>query len=202
MGKLYCILGKSASGKDTVYGRLSGDKDLNLKAVVTYTTRPKRSGETEGREYHFTDEETLMNFRAAGRIIEERVYHTVHGDWYYFTADDGSISVNDGSSYIMVTTPEAFAGLKAAFGEDFVVPIYICIDDGVRLSRALKREQAQDSPRYAEMCRRYLADEEDFAPEKLESVGIEAKDAFFNDDLEKCLSRIKDVILGNGSPED
>ena len=202
MGKLYCILGKSASGKDTVYGRLSGDQDLNLKQVVTYTTRPKRSGETEGKEYHFTDEKQLSRFRAEGRIIEERVYHTVHGDWYYFTADDGSVSKDNGSSYIMVATPEAYAGIRAAFGDDFVVPIYICVDDGVRLTRALLREQAQDTPRYAEMCRRYLADEEDFAPEKLESVGIEAKDTFYNNDLEKCLACIKDVILRNGSTED
>ena len=43
-----------------------------------------------------------------------------------------------------------------------MIGIYIEVEDGVRLERALKREQQQASPKYAEMCRRFLADQDDF----------------------------------------
>ncbi|MDI9488375.1 MAG: guanylate kinase, partial [Bacillota bacterium] len=42
MSKIYIIMGKSASGKDTIYKKLLEHKQLNLKNVVTYTTRPIR----------------------------------------------------------------------------------------------------------------------------------------------------------------
>ena len=53
MGKIFYIMGKSASGKDTVYHRLCDDKSLGLHTVTLYTTRPRREGETDGVEYHF-----------------------------------------------------------------------------------------------------------------------------------------------------
>ena len=56
MAKIICLLGKSCSGKDTIYKKLLADESLGLVPFVTYTTRPMRAGEQEGREYHFTDE--------------------------------------------------------------------------------------------------------------------------------------------------
>ena len=67
-------------------------------------------------------------------------------------------------------------------------PIYIEVDDGVRLQRALNRERSQENPKYQELCRRYLADSEDFSEEKIAEAGIEKR--FQNDDFEKCLEEI------------
>ena len=53
-----------------------------------------------------------------------------------------------------------------------MVPLYIEVDDGLRLSRALERERKQTEPKYAEMCRRFLADCEDFTEEKIAEAGI------------------------------
>ena len=53
MGKLFYIMGKSSSGKDTIYKRLMEDGDLSFKNIVGYTTRPIREGETNGKEYFF-----------------------------------------------------------------------------------------------------------------------------------------------------
>lgn len=91
MSKLFCIMGKSASGKDTIFKRLVQDEVLNLKTVVSYTTRPMREGEQEGVEYHFVSPQTLETLRNEGRVIECRDYHTVHGLWNYFMVDDGQI---------------------------------------------------------------------------------------------------------------
>lgn len=89
MGKLFYIMGKSASGKDHIYEALLRDPALGLSPLVLYTTRPIRQNERDGREYHFVDQEKMVRLRLAGRIIEERVYDTVFGPWYYFTADEG-----------------------------------------------------------------------------------------------------------------
>ena len=68
MGKIFYLMGKSSSGKDTIYKQLMADKDLHLKNIVLYTTRPIRQGEQEGIEYHFITEEQLANLEKEGRI--------------------------------------------------------------------------------------------------------------------------------------
>lgn len=191
MSKIFCLMGKSASGKDTLYGRLMKDEELGLKPVVSYTTRPQRSGEEEGREYHFTDETSFNRMKEDGIVIENRVYHTCHGDWIYFTADDGSICLDD-SDYLVIGTPDSFEKIREYYGDDNVIPLYISLDDGVRLERALSRERSQDSPKYQEMCRRFLADAEDFSEERLEKLGIEKR--FDNSELEVCLKALRETI--------
>ena len=73
-------MGKSSSGKDTVYRQLKEDERVKLKNVIMYTTRPMREGEVDGREYYFTDEEILKEYEDKGKIIELRAYNTIHGD--------------------------------------------------------------------------------------------------------------------------
>ena len=84
---------KSATGKDTIYKRLTEDQELLLRRLVPYTTRPIRDGESEGREYHFVDEETLERLQKAGKVVELRVYDTVQGLWKYFTVCDDNMDL-------------------------------------------------------------------------------------------------------------
>lgn len=191
MGKLFYIMGKSASGKDTLYRILSGDRSLGLRLVIPYTTRPVRQGEREGETYHFVDKARLDEMRAQGRVIESRCYHTVHGDWYYFTADDGQIDLSSGD-YLMIGTLESYEKTREYLGKDQVVPIYIEVEDGERLQRALNRERIQQEPKYQEMCRRFLADAEDFSEGQLERLEISRR--FCNDMMERCLAEIRTFI--------
>ena len=92
MGKIYYVMGKSSSGKDTIYKHLLA-RHSRLHTTVPYTTRPVREGECDGVEYHFVDEMRLKEMRSAGKIIEERSYNTKCGIWTYFTADDGQIDL-------------------------------------------------------------------------------------------------------------
>ena len=187
MGKIVYLMGKSSSGKDTIFKRLLADDTMNLKTIVPYTTRPIRNGEQNGLEYFFTDEEGYQRQKESGKIIEERTYRTFHGLWRYFTMDDGQIQW-DGQDYIMIGTLEAYLKMKDYFGEDKLLPVMIELDDGVRLERALSRERKQKQPKYEEMCRRFLADCEDFSAEKIGEAGISRR--FKNDDLESCLKEI------------
>ena len=69
-----------------------------------------------------------------------------------------------------------------------MVPVYIEVPDGIRLLRAVKREENQKKPNYREVCRRYLADEKDFSEENLERLGITKR--YQNTDMEMCVEEI------------
>ena len=190
MSKIYCLMGKSSSGKDTIYKKLL--KELgNLKRVILYTTRPIRQGEKSGVEYHFVDEEKLAQMEGEGKVIEKRAYHTVHGVWKYFTADDGQIDLEK-EDYLVIGTLASYQAMGRYFGEEKVIPIYLQIDDGIRLERALKRERGQKHPKYEEMCRRFLADSEDFSEKNLALAQIEER--FDNEELQECLQKIISYI--------
>jgi guanylate kinase len=192
MGKLFCLMGKSSVGKDSVFGLLCQDPELQLKPIIPYTTRPKRKNETDGVEYYFRDEEKLKEFSLQGKVIERRDYRTVKGIWSYFTLDDGQVDMSRGN-YIFITTLEAYKKIKAYFEDENVVPIYLEIDDGVRLSRAIKREREQQNPNYDEMCRRFLADSIDFSKEKLDHNHI---NKYYNNfTLEECAAQIRKDLL-------
>ena len=191
MGKIFYIMGKSSSGKDTIYRRLLEDKELELRNIILYTTRPMRHGEQPGREYYFVKEETFREYEKLGKIIEARTYQTVYGPWIYFTADDGQIELEK-KNYLGIGTLESYIHMKEYFGEENLCPLYIEVEDGERLKRAIRREELQPEPKYAEMCRRFLADEEDFSEENLKKAGIVKR--FRNIDLESCVNELKNCI--------
>ncbi len=190
MGKIICLMGKSSTGKDTIFKKLLEDDTLGLKAIVPYTTRPIRNGECDGVEYIFTDEDGFRRLEKQGKVIESRAYHTMLGLWRYFTADDGRIQSE--GNYIMINTLEAYGKLKGYFGTDRLLPIMIESDDGIRLQRALDRERLQEHPQYEEMCRRFLADSVDFEESKIKAYGLIRH--FDNIELEQCLGEIKEYI--------
>ena len=175
MGRLYIFMGKSAAGKDTLFQKIL-EEDLALKQVVPYTTRPVRQGEKEGVAYHFVSEDT----------------ETVQGPWYYFTADDGQIDFEQGDC-CMISTLEGYEKIRDYYGKDKVVPVYIAVDDFLRMERSLAREKEQLSPCVAEVCRRFLADEEDFSGEKLRA--LEITDWIDNTDLSVALEQIRGSMV-------
>lgn len=192
MGKIFYIMGKSASGKDTIYEQVLRREELQLQRLVLYTTRPIRENEMEGVEYHFVGEEKLQEFLQAGKVIELREYHTMHGIWKYFTVDDEYMDL-DGKNYLAIGTLESYEKMKNYYGEARVVPLYIEVEDGRRLERALQRERGQSVPKYEEMCRRFLADQQDFSEEKLQQAGIEKR--FYNNTvLEDCINAVAEQI--------
>ena len=87
MGKIYYIMGKSSSGKDTLFRKIKQELPM-LQTVTLYTTRPKREGEREGVEYHFVTDEQMHIFERQGKVVELRTYNTVHGAWKYATIED------------------------------------------------------------------------------------------------------------------
>lgn len=193
MPSIAFIMGKSASGKDKIYKYLVEDEALKLNTVRMYTTRPMRVGEVDGEEYYFVSDEEAARLKAEDKIIESRSYDTVYGVWKYFTADDGQINLQSGKRYIVIGTLEAYDQFCRHFGKDNILPIYIEVDDGVRLMRALQREMKQETPKYDELCRRFLADSKDFSSDNISKSGITRK--FYNNgEILECIQEITQVI--------
>ena len=191
---IFYIMGKSASGKDTLYKKLL-DEDLGLLTFPIYTTRPKRDGEHDGKEYFFVSEKFLEDNK--NKVIEKRIYNTVFGPWIYATLDDGYI--NNNKNYLIIGTLESYNSIKKHFGEDKVFPIYLEVSDDVRRVRAMKREKMQVHPKFDEMERRFRADEIDFSEENIKGAGI--KKRYNADDFSICTNNIINDIKIAISPK-
>ena len=191
MAKIFFVLGKSCSGKDTIFKKLKEDRELNLNTVTGYTTRPMREGEINGVEYFFVNNEELEALKNQGKVIECRDYNTVYGVWSYFTVDDGQINLEKGN-YLYIGTLESYEQMVRYYGKEVVVPIYVEVETGERLTRAVNRERQQENPKYTELCRRFLADEKDFCEENIKKAGI--KKRYENNSLERCIEEIVEDI--------
>lgn len=214
MGKIFVIMGKTSSGKDTVFKQVlecleaRQDGAESIETVVIYTTRPMRPGEINGLQYFFVSEKRLEELRQQGKVMEERCYHTVHGPWYYFTVNDGQIDLEN-HSYLMINTLAGFEMIRSYYNKqsqnatesnnnsangssDIVIPIYIEADPKDRLLRYISRESLQEKPNYSEVCRRFLADESDFSDVELARLGITKR--YRNQDLEACCREVEQDI--------
>ena len=194
MGKIYCIIGKSGTGKDTVLAQLLKDKALPVKKLIPYTTRPRREGEVEGVNYHYVTVEQLKCMESRGEVIERRTYNTIHGDWNYFTS---SVNIDENENYIIITTQKALDSFFAFFGKDRIHVIYLYLENKERLFRCINREAEQENPNYSEVCRRYLADEEDF-DENIIKTYENHTIVDTSNPLEKYTHEIKSIICCNG----
>jgi len=164
MNKIFCIVGKSASGKDTIYKEIISSYADDLISVVLGTTRPMRVGEKDGVDYRFFTNEELLELEKNGKVIEKRQYNTMQGIWSYFTLE---FDLSANKDYILITTLEGAHSITKHYGEDKVCVVYLKIDDKERLLRCIERESRQENPDYSEVCRRFIADQKDFSAEKI-----------------------------------
>ena len=138
-------------------------------------------------EYHFINDMELGELKRQGKVIEQRSYQTVCGMWHYLTVNDGQFD-DKNKDYAIVGTLEQYSLIRDYFGKERVIPIYIEVDGADRLIRSVLREKKQKEPKYAEICRRFLADEADFSEENIKRLGIEKR--YYNSDLKNCVDDI------------
>ena len=137
--KLYCIMGKSGSGKDTILERLLHMRN-DLTPIMTYTTRPQRPGEKNGKEYYFVTPQVFEKLKNNDSVIEYRRYNTTQGEWIYFMADDNQIDEKSDKKYIVINTIFGVRKLREKYGTN-VIPIHLWIND---ISVVLKSKKEKD----------------------------------------------------------
>lgn len=192
MPNIFVLMGKSATGKNTIYDILLRNTRYPLKPLVIYTTRPKRVGEVDGVDYYFVTEDTMHLLEEQGLVLEHRCFETVKGTWHYFTVKDHQFN-NLNGNFLMLNTVDAYLALKRSFVGHMVHPIYITVPEDVRLMRAIERERLQDNPNYSEVCRRFLSDNVEFTEDKLKLIGS----TYQNNIARECAETIiNDLIEG------
>ena len=191
---IFCILGKSSVGKDTLINRVT-TMNINLSKIIPITTRPPRRYEKNGHDYHFTDQKSFMKMIDSGNLMEHRKYDVVNKSgnnetWFYGTAFPKSpVSILTGSlvTYEMITSNPKVRDYD-------IYPIYITIPDEERLYRMILREKKNWQPNYREVARRFLSDNSDFSDEKLESLSINDINTFTNMDIDVVTDKINRYI--------
>ena len=167
MRSLTVLVGCSSSGKDTVMNRLV--KEFDVKPVISYTTRPIRDCEQEGREYHFITEKEFERMKDNDEFVETRVYKTVNGNWYYGLPKNG-IDLEDDNNYITILDFDGLLELEKwlrSIGQiDKLTSIYIDVTEQNRLMRSLNREQNMTKRQVEEVIRRYHNDNSNVLPAK------------------------------------
>lgn len=188
---IYFLVGKSASGKDSIMAKLL-EKNENICQIVLSTTRDIRPGETDGVEYHFkTDVDCLQDLKD-GKVIECRSYTIAGGRVvYYYTSVD---SIDLDKNYVTVGPPAMLKSYLDKLGQENIRQFYFTTPGYLRIKRSIFRFDRQLTDlEMEEICRRYLTDEEDYKQEILESCGINENNTFSNT-FESSLDYIVDIL--------
>lgn len=151
--KLLALFGESSSGKDSIKHWLEYKLD-NAHGITMCTTRPKRNYETNGSEYHFISEEEFLTLQKKCEILE----CTCFNNWFYGTP---LYEIQEDKINIGVFNPYSIRFILKDFSDLIdILPVWIKADEKERLLRSLNREK---NPNCEEVCRRFLADQEDFS---------------------------------------
>lgn len=151
--KIIILFGRSGAGKDTIANWIIKNIPNTVKAVF-YTTRPPRYYETNEIDYFFIDDKEYKE-----RLLQdELIISSCYNNWWYGIS---AKSFQEDKINICILNPKDANVLINELSEEYydILPIYIYADKKTLLLRCLNRET---NPNYSEICRRFLADEEDF----------------------------------------
>lgn len=177
------IIGKTASGKDTIVKELC--LNHNFKKIVTYTTRPMRENEINGTTYHYISNEEFKKKINEGFFTEYKSYQSEFGEWFYGTSEESII--NSDSKSIIILTPQGYKDILSKYPNLNCKSIYLYASN-----RTIKERLIQRGDDESEARRRIRHDEKDFRGiEKIvDNVICNNKDRPF----EKVIKNILEVI--------
>lgn len=124
--RIITITGSSGAGKDTVAKMLS--EETGYPVICSYTTRPKRKGEQEGREHHFVESCNVPR--------EKMLAYTKYGQYEYWTEMEQLRS-----NTIYVIDEDGIRSLMVRFPMIPMIHVYVDASEMVRLSRGVTTER-------------------------------------------------------------
>ena len=182
-GRTLVISGPSGCGKSTICQRLLEDPSVEFS--VSATTRPKRPGEVDGRDYFFVDQERFRRHIENGDFLE---WAEVHGSLYGTLRDQMERALDRGRVFLLEVDVQGGAQLKALG----IPGVYVFVTaPDMETLRARLFGRGTDSPEVVER-RMQKAHEELLARDKYDHAVV-------NDDLERAVAEVRHLIgLGGG----
>lgn len=173
---LFCILGRSASGKDTLSAEIC--KEMGLEKLMSYTTRPARS--QQDCTHIFTTIEKMIEHSEKGQIA---AWSKIGENYYWSTI--GQLYTCD----IYVTDYVGLKQIKELDRDDIkIVTIYIAADENSRRQRAYLRHPSGKD-----------AYEQRIAAENAQFSELEEKEdwdyCIYNDRFEDAYNRLKQIVI-------
>jgi len=178
-GRLFVVTAPSGAGKTTLVNALRA-QDPRLKLSISYTTRPPRPGEANGREYHFVDDATFLGMRERGEFLESA---EVHGNRYATSRRVISEALERGEDLVLEIDWQGAQQVRKLYPDS--VSIFILPPSLEELERRL-RARGQDSE---EVIRRRLQN----AREELAHAG-EFQYAIINKDFDEARRELAGII--------
>ncbi len=181
-GRLFVITGPSGAGKGTLIRALVSSR-ADLEVAISATTRPRRPGEEDGREYHFLSEEEFQRRVEAGEFLEHVVY--VSGQRYGTLHAEVDRILDAGRSCILELETEGARDVEKKRPE--TVSIFIRTPSFAELERRLREratESAGEIGERLELARRQMAQAGHF------------DHVVMNDDLGRAVEELEQIVSG------
>jgi guanylate kinase len=172
----------SGAGKTTLTRRLLAEHGPRLEFSVSYTTREKRPGEVDGRDYHFVSHDKFQEMVERGEFAEHAF---VHGNRYGTAQEPVEAALARGNDVIFDVDWQGGAALSARWPKDSL-KIFILPPDLTTLASRL-RQRATDAPEIIERRLQKAIEELEHYPEYQHLI--------VNDDLERAYAVLRAVYL-------
>ena len=186
MYKVICILGKQASGKDSLARYIA--KQYDCKIAVSSTTRPMRSNEVSGIDYFFLDDKDFFK----QDLVEYKEYNTLSDGkpaiWYYGLTSN-ALDTKYGN-VVAVVDVHGLEQIIGHVGENNVLAIYVDADYESRMYRAIARDAKFE---INEFYRREMTD-----GEKFDDVTYLVNYTVLNLDLNKAINEVNIIMKKEG----
>ena len=180
---IFCIIGLSGSGKSTILRMIMKENHLGLSPLVYHTTRERRPGEVDGKDYYFVDDEQRKKDEEINNVVEMRIYHKVSGTVYYYTTRD---DINDKKvkAYIGACSVDQVKKYIEHNCEVYVINVETNLK--TRLERLTYRADSDDE--IIEACRRIVEERGEYSG--LNDIN---KDLIFDIDNDKPIDFLSNI---------
>jgi guanylate kinase len=184
-GNLFIVASPSGGGKTTLIQRLIADPPgESLHFSVSHTTRPRRAGEKDGREYHFVSDE------AFGKMVRRRAFlehNLVHGRRYGTSRAEVLPRLARGEDVVLDIDVQGARDIRRSYPR--AISIFIVPPDPDELEERLrKRGLDRGDEEEAEIRRRLRTARSEVRKAKYFQYVI------VNDDVDRAVSELQSVV--------
>ena len=177
--KLFLVAAPSGAGKTSLVKALA-ETDDRIEVSISYTTRPRRPGEADGRHYHFVDEATFATMRDAGAFLE---HARKFGHGYATARAQVEDALRRGRDVVLEIDWQGAAQVRTAFAD--AIGIFILPPSKATLQARLMARGQDDAEIIADRMRQAREEIAHYA---------EFDHLIVNDDFDQALREFAQVV--------